>query len=78
MGIKWTPKELRNLILLSTACLCLLVFVLGVMLGVLTGRISVEALGTIQGLSVGTGLLGLGLILYLIIKVPFAGDKNDR
>ena len=76
MATGWTPREIRNMLLLSTACLCLLAFVLGVMYGVLTGRISVAALGTIQGVSVGSGLLGLGLVLYWIIKVPFAGDKG--
>jgi hypothetical protein len=47
------------------------------MFGVLTEKISVAALGTIQGLSVGSGLLGFGLLLYWIIKIPFSGDRGN-
>jgi hypothetical protein len=77
MAPRWTPKEIRNMTLISTACLCLLVLITGVMFGVLTGKISVDALGKIQGLSVGSGLLGFGLILYWIIKIPFFGDRRN-
>ena len=77
MAIKWTPKEIRNMTLISTACLCLLVLISGVMFGVLTEKISIDVLGSIKGLSAGSGLLGFGLLLYWIIKIPFSGDRRN-
>jgi len=76
MPTKWTPREIRNMMLLSTSCLCLLVFFLGIMYGILTKSIPLEALGKIEGPSIGTGILGLALILYWIIKLTYAGDKK--
>jgi hypothetical protein len=41
----------------------------GALLGVLTGRIDPDALGQIKGLSIGGGLLGLGWIIYHVIRI---------
>jgi hypothetical protein len=66
--IKWTPRDLIILISLGSACLCLILLILGVVIGVLTKAISPDVLGEIQGISVGGGLLGFALIIYWIIR----------
>jgi FtsH-binding integral membrane protein len=64
---KWEPRDYAVLICVTSACLCLLILVGGVMLGALSGRISLESLGKIQGVA-GSGLLGLALILFWVIR----------
>ena len=46
----------------------MLILVGGTVLGVLRGIITPQILGTVTGLSTGGGILGLGLILYFIIR----------
>jgi len=41
----WTPREVRQLMVCGTGCLCLVVLVLGTVIGVLDGRITPEILG---------------------------------
>ncbi len=65
----FTTKDLAILTTIGSSCLCLVVLVLGVMYGLLTSRLPIEAIGTIQGASVGSGLLGFALILFMIIRV---------
>ncbi len=64
----WTPEALNAMIVTCTGCLCLLILVVLTMIGVLAEKISVEQLGTIEGVGVGGGLLGLGWIVLLVIK----------
>jgi hypothetical protein len=65
---KWESRDYAVLISVTSACLCLLILVGGVVLGALFGRISLDALGKIEGIGAGSGLLGLALILYLVIR----------
>jgi len=74
----WTPKDYAVMMTVGTACLCLLILVLGAVIGVMNHAISPEALGTIQGAGVGGGLLGLGIILYWIIKTALGGSSGDH
>ena len=74
----WTPRDYTVLVVSGTACLCLVILVLGAVIGVMTGRISVEVLGEIQGAGIGGGLLGFGVIIYQIIKVTLGKEKNDE
>jgi hypothetical protein len=74
--ITWTPRDLIILTSVGTSCLCLIILILGVVFGVLTRKIPVEALGSIQGVSVGSGLLGFGLVLFMIIKVSISTGGN--
>lgn len=73
---KWTPREYAVLVVIGTACLCLIILVLGVVIGVLNERITADILGKVGGPSIGGGLLGFGIILYRIIKVSLAGGSN--
>ena len=75
MDAAWTPRDYVVLIATSTACLCMLILVLGTMLAVLTNRISPDILGTVK-VGAGGGLLGFGLILYWIIKVALTPEAN--
>lgn len=80
---KWTPRDLIILTSMGSACLCLILLILGVIIGVLTGSISSQVLGSIQGISVGGGLLGFGLIIYWIIrdtlsKLSLSGGEDDE
>ena len=77
---EWTPRDYAVIMSVGTACLCLIVVVLGAVFGVLTGLISPTLLGEIQGLSVGGGLLGFALITYKIIDIsigPRSTGDND-
>jgi hypothetical protein len=74
---EWTPKDYAVLVAVGTACLCLVILVLGTVIGVMNKAISPEILGTIQGAGVGGGLLGLGIILYWIIKVALGGSSGE-
>lgn len=65
---KWEPHDVTVLICVTSACLCLLILVSGVMLGALIGRISLNSLGTLGGVGAGGGLLGLALILFWVIR----------
>ncbi len=77
MPSEWTPKEYAMLVAVGTACLCLLILVLGTVIGVMNQSISPEVLGNVQGASVGGGLLGLGVILYRIIKIALGKPSNE-
>jgi len=74
---EWTPKDYATLVVISTACLCLLILVLGTIIGVMNQTISPEVLGNVQGASVGGGLLGLGIILYRIIKIALGRSSSE-
>ena len=65
---KWSSRDFIIFTLIGSACLSLLILTLGIVAGVLLQRISPAILGSIQGLTIGTGLLGFGLLLFLIIK----------
>lgn len=75
---EWTPRDYTVLVVSGTACLCLVILVLGAVLGVINGSISVEELGEIQGAGIGGGLLGFGVIIYQIIKVTLGKEKDDE
>jgi len=76
MPAQWTPRDYAILITIGSTCLCLVILVLGTVIGVLQGVISVQVLGTIKGAGVGGGLLGLGAILCQIIKVSLSGGNE--
>lgn len=73
---EWTPREYSVLIAIGTACLCLIILVLGTVIGVLNGTISVDLLGKVEGAGIGGGMLGFGVILYQIIKVSLSGGTG--
>ena len=71
-----TPQEAGALLVIGTACLGLVILVLGSVIGTLNGSISVEQLGNIGGLVKGGGLLGVGLILCLALKIALPKKGN--
>ena len=71
-----TPRDYAMLITIGTACLCLIILVLGTVLGVLNGTVSVVTLGKVESAGIVGGLLGFGLILYRIIKVSLVGGTS--
>lgn len=74
---KWgSPRDYALLITTGSVCLCLVILVLGTVLGVLNGKFSPEALGGVQTAGFGGGLLGFGFILYRIIKISFVGGTS--
>lgn len=70
---EWSPREYAVLLVIGTACLCLIILVLGTLIGVLNGTIPVDRLGSVGGAGAGGGLIGFGIILYRIIKVSLTG-----
>jgi len=74
---KWgSPRDYAMLITTGSVCLCLVIIVLGTVLGVLNGKFSPEALGGVQSAGFGGGLLGFGFILYRIIKISLIGGAS--
>jgi phosphotransferase system glucose/maltose/N-acetylglucosamine-specific IIC component len=73
MATQLSQEDLRKMIVICTGCLCLLILVMGIIWGVIKEVISSELLGSIKGISFGGGLLGLCLIIYRVIKIPFRG-----
>lgn len=74
---KWgTPRDYAMLITTGSVCLCLIILVLGTVLGVLNGKFSPEALDGVQSAGLGGGLLGFGFILYRIIKISLIGGTS--
>jgi hypothetical protein len=62
----------------ATGCLCLVILVAGAVIGVINGAISPELLGRVEGVGVGGGLLGFGVIIYQVIKVSLGGGSADE
>ena len=71
----WTPREVRQLMVCGTGCL--VVLVLGTVIGVLDGRITPEILGKVSNGATGVGLLGLALILFWIIRLSLSGQRRS-
>jgi len=70
--------DIKGLIVTVTGCLCLVSLVMGTLYGVIKGNISAEHLGSISGVGVGCGFLGLGCIIYKVIKIAFSGGKKGE
>ena len=73
MARPWTPTDINRLIAVSTGCLCLPIIVLGVLMLISEGALSADQLGTVKGVGVGGGLLGLASIVALVIKMGVSG-----
>ena len=74
---RWgSPRDYAMLITTGSVCLCLIILVLGTVMGVLNGKFSPEALGGVQTAGFGGGLLGFGFILYRIIKISLVGGTS--
>lgn len=76
MAEQMNIRDLQRLIVTCTSCLALLILVVGTLYGVNTGAISPEHLGNIKNIGVGGGLLGLGAIIVLMVKISIGGGKN--
>jgi hypothetical protein len=48
-----------------------------VSIGVVTGKISPALLGSVKGLGVGGGLVGLAAILYMVIRAALNPGAKD-
>lgn len=72
-GAAVSSREYAILMTIGTACLCLIILVLGTVWAVLDNKINVETLGKVELAGFGGGLLGFGTILYRIIKIALSG-----
>jgi hypothetical protein len=52
----------------------LVILVGSICFGAVMGKISAELLGEVKGGTAGTGLLGLAVILYMVIKAGLGGS----
>ena len=69
----WAPHEVRQLMVVVTGCLCLLILLVGILLLIEKGVLTAELLGSVTGLASGGGLLGLALVVYLVIRTGVGG-----
>ncbi len=74
----WTVDDIVKLMIACTSCMCLLILVVGIMIGVAMGKVDVAMLGKIQGAGTAGGLLGVLWILYLIIKRTITTGKASK
>ena len=74
MPTQWSPRDIHKLLVVSTACCCLVILVGSICFGAVMGKISAELLGEVKGGTAGTGLLGLAVILYMVIKAGLGGS----
>jgi hypothetical protein len=75
---RWTPIDTIRLVLVVTACVCLLLIVAGAMFGVLSGVLSPEQLGGIKVFSVSSGILGLAYVIYLVIQTALRARSDEN
>ncbi len=77
MAKKWSPADIQKVMAVSSACSCLVILVGSISIGVVTGRISSDLLGSVKGIGVGGGLVGLAMVLYMVIRVALKTDAKD-
>ena len=70
-------KDLQGLIVTCSGCLALVILVVGILFGIITGAIQPEHLGSVKGFGVGGGLLGLASIIGLVIKISLKGGSKE-
>ncbi len=68
----WTPRQVMVLMVIVTACLCLVVVVCGTMYLLATDVVKVEDIGAATSVGVGSGLVGLAAVVGWVIKVALA------
>jgi hypothetical protein len=66
MAGQWTPTDVQRLMVLCSVSFCLVILTGCISIGVITGKIGSNAIGTVG--AAGTGLAGLATVLYWIIK----------
>jgi len=64
----WSASDIQRLTTTCTGCSCLVLLVGCISVGAITGKISPQLLGDFKGYTIGGGLLGLAMILYLVIR----------
>ena len=69
-------KELLQVLVTTTGCLCLFILVVGTMVGIGTGLIGPELIGTSKGVGIGGGLVGLSSIIFLVIRIGITGGTS--
>ena len=69
MAATWTPNDIQRMMVCSTTCICLLVFVGGSLWLVDRGIIGPTQLGLVSG----TGVLGIGALLVSILRIALKG-----
>jgi hypothetical protein len=77
MAKKWSPADIGKLTTVCSGCSCMVILVGSVSIGVVTGKISSDLLGSVKGLGVGGGLVGLAMVLYLVIRAALKPDATD-
>ena len=62
-----------------TACLCLVILVLGILFLMASGKITADALGDVDvtSVGVGSGLVGLATVIAWVIKVALARGADS-
>jgi len=55
----------------------MVILVGSVSIGVVMGKISSDLLGSVKGIGVGGGLVGLAMVLYLVIRVALQPGAKD-
>jgi hypothetical protein len=64
----WSVDDLVKVMIVVTTCLCILILVVGVTIAVVLQKLDAQILGSVQGVGIGSGLLGILWILYRILS----------
>ena len=73
---RWTARDIQVLLVLVTACLCLVILVSGTLILLATGVIDAKDLGGLTSLGVGSGLVGMGAVIVWALKIALKPRGN--
>lgn len=74
----WEPSDYIKMAAVGTTCLCMIILVLGAMIGLLTGRITADQLGSYGKAGAAVGIVGLAGILASILKTALQSPERRK
>jgi hypothetical protein len=69
MPAKWRPQDINNLMITVTACLGLLIIISIIAIVAISNRTDPKLLETLTKLATGGGVVGLGGVLVMFLRV---------
>ena len=76
MEARWSPLQVMVLLVITTACLCLVIITCGTLLLAFAGKLTNEQLGYAKGLAIGGGFIGLASLFVYLVKIAFNAHKD--
>jgi hypothetical protein len=77
-GRSWEPSDYMKMAAVGTTCLCMIILISGAMIGLLTGRITADQLGSYGKAGTAVGIVGLAGILASILRMAFQSPERRK